>query len=83
MRRFLAFAFAVFMLVGCPAVAVAQQPAPQQQPQTKEQIVYVTKTGKKYHTATCRYLSQSKIPMTLKDAKAKGYEPCKVCHPPQ
>jgi len=64
-------------------MAVAQQPAPQQQTQTKEQIVYVTKTGKKYHAANCRYLSQSKIPISLKDAKAKGYEPCKVCHPPQ
>jgi len=83
MRRILTFVFAVFMLVSLPAVAVAQQPAPLQQTQTKEQTVYVTKTGKKYHREGCRYLLQSKIPMKLEDAKAKGYEPCKVCHPPQ
>lgn len=43
--------------------------------------VYVTKTGGKYHRENCRYLSKSKIPMSLKDA-AKKYEPCKVCKPP-
>ena len=43
--------------------------------------VYVTKTGAKYHRENCRYLSKSKIPMSLKDA-AKKYEPCKVCKPP-
>lgn len=46
------------------------------------QTVYVTKTGTKYHVADCRYLSQSKIAIELKDAIERGYEPCKVCHPP-
>jgi micrococcal nuclease len=44
--------------------------------------VYITNTGKKYHRANCEWLSKSKIPMELKEAKAKGYEPCKVCDPP-
>lgn len=44
--------------------------------------VYVTKTGKKYHTATCKYLSQSKISISLQDAKLK-YTPCSVCNPPE
>jgi uncharacterized membrane protein YhiD involved in acid resistance len=83
MRRFLAVVFALFMLVSVAAIAPARQAAQQQQTQTKEQTVYVTKTGKKYHTATCRYLAKSKIPMSLKDAKAKGYTPCSVCKPPQ
>jgi len=43
--------------------------------------VYVTKTGKKYHLAGCRYLSKSTIPMKLKDA-ATRYSPCSVCNPP-
>jgi hypothetical protein len=43
--------------------------------------VYITKTGEKYHTSTCRYLSKSKIPIELKDALEQGYEPCKVCKP--
>jgi competence protein ComEC len=46
-------------------------------------IVYITKTGECYHTGTCRYLSQSKIKITLKDAKARGYRACSVCRPPQ
>ena len=50
---------------------------------TQEIIVYVTRTGSKYHRGDCQYLSKSKIPMKLKDAKAKGYEPCKICRPPE
>jgi hypothetical protein len=46
------------------------------------QTVYITKTGKKYHTSNCQYLSQSKIEINLQDAIARGYEPCKVCKPP-
>ncbi len=44
--------------------------------------VYITKTGEKYHRATCRYLKESKIPISLSEAKNQGYEPCKVCKPP-
>ncbi len=45
--------------------------------------VYVTRSGHKYHCAGCRYLAKSCIPITLSDAKAKGYSPCSVCCPPQ
>jgi len=45
--------------------------------------VYTTKTGAKYHRVGCRYLSKSKIPISLKGAKARGYMPCSVCNPPQ
>ena len=83
MRRLMPLIIAVLMLGAVFALPPAQQPAPQQQTQTKEQTVYATKTGKKYHRATCRYLSKSKIPMSLKDAKAQGLTPCSVCKPPQ
>ena len=43
--------------------------------------VYVTKTGKKYHVESCRYLRSSKIPITLESAKSQGYDPCSVCSP--
>ena len=46
------------------------------------QTVYITKTGKKYHRVDCKYLSKSSYSINLSDAKAKGYEPCKVCKPP-
>jgi micrococcal nuclease len=47
-----------------------------------EQTVYITRTGKKYHRAGCRYLSHSSIPVSLRRAQANGYEPCSICHPP-
>jgi hypothetical protein len=46
-------------------------------------LVYVTRSGKKYHLKDCRYVRKSRLTLTLKEAKEKGYEPCKVCHPPQ
>jgi competence protein ComEC len=60
----------------------AQQPSPTQQPKA---AVYVTHTGKYYHRENCRYwdLAKTKIPLALKEAKKRGYTPCKVCRPGQ
>ena len=44
--------------------------------------VYITDTGECYHRDGCQYLSQSKIPIKLQDAKAQGYRACSVCDPP-
>jgi competence protein ComEC len=54
-------------------------------PSTNNQdtIVYITDSGTKYHTASCRTLKKSKHAISLKDAKAKGYTTCSICHPPQ
>ncbi len=41
--------------------------------------VYITETGNKYHTSGCRYLSKSKIAISLDEAKAQGYAPCGAC----
>ncbi len=49
---------------------------------SEDSIVYITRTGKKYHTGDCRYLSKSKIPITIKEAIQRGYTPCSVCSPP-
>jgi hypothetical protein len=46
-------------------------------------IVYITDTGTKYHVEGCQYLAQSKYEVTLAEAKARGFEPCKKCHPPE
>jgi micrococcal nuclease len=48
---------------------------------TRETTVFITRTGKKYHRVGCRYLSKSIIPISLKDAKQRGYTPCSECHP--
>ncbi len=45
------------------------------------QTVYTTKTGEKYHTATCRYLKYSKKEITLEQAINLGYQACSVCKP--
>ncbi len=44
--------------------------------------LFRTASGTKYHRDGCRYLSSSKIPVTLAEAKAMGLEPCSVCNPP-
>lgn len=64
------------------------QAAPKRQrtqpvPETKEQTVYITKTGRKYHADGCQYLRRSQIPMSLKQAKAQGYTPCSRCPVPE
>ena len=46
-------------------------------------IVYVTRTGSKYHRDGCSSLSKSKIEIALKEAFDQGYEPCKRCKPPR
>lgn len=45
--------------------------------------VYITRTGTKYHKASCRTLRRSKIKITLKEAKERGYEQCHICYPPE
>ena len=47
----------------------------------KEQTVFVTRTGKKYHRDGCQYLRQSKRKIELSSAINKGFTPCKVCRP--
>lgn len=47
----------------------------------KEQVVYITKTGKKYHKASCHHLRKSKIEMKKSKAKELGYTACAVCKP--
>lgn len=46
-------------------------------------IVYITKTGSKYHTSGCKSLRSSKIEVTLEQALAEGFEPCSLCNPPR
>ena len=48
----------------------------------KEITVYITETGEKYHKDGCKYLSKSKIPISLSEAVSEGYGACSVCKPP-
>jgi len=46
----------------------------------QNEIIYVTKTGEKYHKNGCFYLRKSKIEMNLMDAISEGYTPCSRCY---
>ena len=48
---------------------------------TKNETVFITRTGKKFHRDGCRSLNQSRIPIKRSDAISKGYQACKVCRP--
>ena len=71
-----------FGLRGCDSDDNQQHGLTSRPGQTSQTTVYVTRTGKCYHRANCRYLSKSKIPMSLEEAK-KRYRPCSVCNPPR
>jgi hypothetical protein len=47
--------------------------------------VYITSKGNDYHLENCSRIAKSKDVqvITLKEAKARGLKPCKVCEPPQ
>ncbi len=82
MRQSLRRLLIVLVLAGAvPVVATVPRLDAQSQQDPQTVTVYVTRTGAKYHRDGCRYLSRSKIPMSLKEA-AKRFEPCKVCKPP-
>ncbi len=44
-----------------------------------DQSFYVTKTGKKYHKADCKYLSSSKVKITVDEIMKGDYQPCSRC----
>gem|GEM_PF-2367181 len=50
---------------------------------SNETIVYVTKSGTRYHKEGCAFLKSSKIMISLEQAKKEGLAPCSRCHPPE
>lgn len=47
----------------------------------KGNMVFITRTGIRYHKGSCRYLRKSSIPIEIGEAEGQGYTPCKVCKP--
>lgn len=72
-----AMAVAAVMLLAQVGLGAQQTPSTQI---TADTIVYVTRTGRKYHTDSCRTVRVG-IPMKLADA-ARVYGACAVCNPP-
>lgn len=50
-------------------------------PPARGVVVFVTRTGEKYHRGACRYLDQSKLAVKLGEARRAGHDPCRVCSP--
>ena len=46
-------------------------------------MVYITRTGSKYHRNHCSYLRSSKIEISLENAVEESYSPCSRCNPPK
>lgn len=72
-RRIACFLLSLIVFASCCGIAFADN---------RETTVYITRTGKCYHTGFCSSLRQSKIEVTLEYAVSKGYSRCDKCHPP-
>ncbi len=66
------------------STAVTDQQTSDQNNSANEAVtVHITRTGKKYHRAGCRFLKDSDSEVSLDEAKSLGLSPCGVCNPPQ
>lgn len=81
MKRFQIFSLLVYFLLLGVSSGPFKSEAEHAIVQTKETVVYITKTGEKYHKDGCRYLRQSKIKTTKQKATKQGYTACKICKP--
>lgn len=63
-------------------IAAEQEAALQAQQQAQAQMVWISATGSKYHNNnSCGQMNPAtSYQMSLSDAQAQGYEPCKRCH---
>ncbi|MCY4552149.1 MAG: hypothetical protein OXC79_00635 [Candidatus Poribacteria bacterium] len=67
----------VAFLISCASIVLLWQKPP------PESVVYITRTGKKYHTYDCSFLEQyadRKFAILL-DKAEKDYNPCGICNP--
>jgi hypothetical protein len=60
------------------SISIKPSPSPSVKPSIST-VVYITKTGAKYHQSGCSYLKNSSIKISLEDAKKQGYMPCSRC----
>lgn len=67
------------IIVICFAATVALTFAVNAAFKHEEPLMYVTHSGKKYHSDGCGYLWASAIPMGQYEADKSGYTPCSRC----
>jgi endonuclease YncB( thermonuclease family) len=63
--------------------AVSSDTAATQPSSPEEALVYVTASGRKYHTKACQYSRNGATALTVKAARARGCTPCSKCKPPE
>lgn len=69
----------IFLSISAPTFAQTNSGTQTTKQDTKEKVVYVTKTGSKYHGVNCGYLHSSSIKTNLSDAIKSGYTACSRC----
>lgn len=74
LKRFFLFKFLLFVIIQSCALGQTDSEAVQ------DEVVCVTRTGKKYHRCSCQHVSKSKIEISLSEAQTL-YTPCLVCKP--
>lgn len=57
-------------------------PAAAEAPVTEQTIVYLAKSGSRYHVKGCKYLKNAGKETTIIAAMKQGYAPCNVCKAP-
>jgi hypothetical protein len=67
---------------GSPAAAPAASPATPGEASAST-VVYLGKSGSRYHLKGCRYLKGAGKEITVGEAMKKGYAPCNVCKAPR
>jgi len=72
------FLFINIQILADEAPSTEPQPEP---PPATERVVYITRTGQRYHLSTCRTLSQTRIAVTISEARRSGLTPCGTCRP--
>lgn len=73
MKKLLITALIAFSIFGTGATSSSKN--------SKQDIVYITDTGTKFHTSSCRTLKKNKYEITRQEAIEQGYTACKVCKP--
>jgi hypothetical protein len=60
-------------------VELSSEPTTTTTQPTQPTFVYVTKSGTKYHSATCRFAGTGADRISRDEATARGLQPCSVC----
>jgi hypothetical protein len=82
MRGILSIACILLLALAPTVHAQSNKPDSASYETKRDSVVYITRHGKAYHRANCRFLTKSRIPLPLSEAK-KYYSPYKVCKPPE